>query len=102
MPPEVIGTVLDDCRRQFAFADDVEITMEANPGTVTPETLRGYRAAGVNRLSFGLQSADNDELKLLGRIHTWEEFLANYEAARERSSPGHRKRRTFRVLRLGC
>ena len=83
MPPEVIGAVFNDCRRQFAFADDVEITMEANPGTVTPETLRGYRAAGVNRLSFGLQSADNEELKLLGRIHTWEEFLANYEAARE-------------------
>jgi oxygen-independent coproporphyrinogen-3 oxidase len=60
-----------------------EITIEINPGTLTMEKLRYYKAAGINRLSFGLQSADNEELKLLGRIHTYEEFAANYKLARE-------------------
>ena len=57
--------------------------MEANPGTVDREKLRIYREAGINRLSFGLQSADNRELKALGRIHTWEEFLESFRLARE-------------------
>jgi len=57
--------------------------MEANPGTVTKEKLDAYREAGINRISFGLQSANNEELKLLGRIHTYEEFLESYRLARE-------------------
>lgn len=57
--------------------------MEVNPGTVTRESLSGYRLAGVNRLSMGLQSADDRELKALGRIHTWEDFLCSYEMARK-------------------
>lgn len=60
-----------------------EITMEVNPGTLTPDKLKLYKLAGINRLSFGLQSADNRELKLLGRIHTYETFLENYRLARE-------------------
>lgn len=59
-----------------------EITIECNPGTLTPEKLNIYRKCGINRLSIGLQSAENAELKLLGRIHTWEQFLENFEAAR--------------------
>ena len=62
----------------------MEITVECNPGTLTEEKLDSYRAAGVNRLSIGLQSADDRELKLLGRIHTFEEFLENYELARKK------------------
>lgn len=60
-----------------------EITMEVNPGTLTPDKLKLCKLAGINRLSFGLQSVDNRELKLLGRIHTYETFLENYRLARE-------------------
>lgn len=58
-----------------------EVSMEVNPGTVTEEKLAGYRAAGVNRLSIGLQSADDRELKKLGRIHTYDMFLETYHRA---------------------
>ena len=54
-----------------------------NPGTVTEEKLRSYKKAGINRLSIGLQSVKNENLKLLGRIHTYEEFLQSYELARQ-------------------
>lgn len=60
-----------------------EITLEMNPGTVTEEKLREYQRAGVNRLSMGLQSAEDKELKLLGRIHTFAEFRENYDLARK-------------------
>lgn len=60
-----------------------EVTIEINPGTVSEEKLTAYRKAGINRLSIGLQSADNNELKRLGRIHTFEEFLETYDAARK-------------------
>lgn len=59
-----------------------EITIECNPGTADFEKLRTYHEMGINRLSLGLQSADDQELKCLGRIHTWEEFLDTYQAAR--------------------
>lgn len=79
-----IGSVLDCLREEFSFdGDGVEVTMEVNPGTVTRESLSGYRLAGVNRLSMGLQSADDRELRALGRIHTWEDFLCSYEMARK-------------------
>jgi oxygen-independent coproporphyrinogen-3 oxidase len=61
----------------------LEATIEVNPGTVTREKLQNYRKAGINRLSFGLQSTDNMELKQLGRIHTYEKFIENYNTARE-------------------
>lgn len=63
--------------------EDVEITVEMNPGTVTMEKLLVYRECGVNRLSIGLQSVNNHELKALGRIHTYEEFLETYQMARK-------------------
>ena len=63
-------------------AVEPEISMEINPGTVTEEKLKTYRQAGINRLSIGLQSADKEELKLLGRIHTYEDFLETYQMAR--------------------
>lgn len=75
--------ILGRLRQRFLFSANAEITVEANPGTVDEKKLAGYRKAGVNRLSFGLQSADKDELRLLGRIHTWEQFLESYQAARE-------------------
>ena len=70
-------------RAGFLIAEDAEISMEINPGTVTKEKLEAYREAGINRISFGLQSTNNEELKLLGRIHTFEEFLESFKLARE-------------------
>lgn len=60
-----------------------EVTIECNPGTLTKEKLLAYKEAGINRLSIGLQSANNEELKLLGRIHNFEEFVDNYKLARK-------------------
>ncbi|MDO4938444.1 MAG: radical SAM family heme chaperone HemW [Lachnospiraceae bacterium] len=59
-----------------------EISLEANPGTLSQERLLNYKAAGINRLSIGLQSANDSELKVLGRIHTFADFLESYENAR--------------------
>lgn len=70
-------------RENFSLEPDAEISMEANPGTVTKEKLFSYRRAGINRLSFGLQSAKERELSALGRIHSFEDFLESFRAARE-------------------
>ena len=79
----LIVEIMEHVRHAFHVVDGAEISMEANPGTVTREKLTDYRKAGINRLSFGLQSANDRELKLLGRIHTWAEFLENFTLARE-------------------
>lgn len=78
-----MGRIMDSVRANFSIVEGAEISMEANPGTVTKEKLTLYLQAGINRISFGLQSTNNEELKLLGRIHTWEEFLESYGLARE-------------------
>ena len=78
----IVG-IMEHVRKAFHVAEGAEISMEANPGTVTREKLTDYRKAGINRLSFGLQSANDRELKLLGRIHTWAEFLESFMLARE-------------------
>lgn len=80
---EQMKALMETLRQTFFIRQNAEITMEANPGTVTVEKLRAYQKAGINRLSFGLQSVNNEELKMLGRIHTYEEFLESYEAARK-------------------
>ena len=66
----------------FDIRPDAEITMECNPGTLTARKLLVYRNCKINRLSIGLQSANDDELKILGRIHTYDQFLKTYEMAR--------------------
>lgn len=70
VPAEYIVETLNRARRMAPFADDAEVTIEGNPGTLTPEKLAAYRAAGVNRLSLGAQSFDDGLLESLGRIHT--------------------------------
>ena len=82
LPEGCIADILSAVRECFDISDDAEITMECNPGTVNESRLSEYRAAGVNRLSFGLQSADNNELKMLGRIHTFEQFMESFRLAR--------------------
>lgn len=74
--------ILEAIYAHYNVHTDAEITMECNPGTVTADKLRKYRMAGINRLSIGLQSTDNEELKILGRIHTYEQFVKTYELAR--------------------
>lgn len=76
---EVLKTVFSFYRMN----PHAEISMEANPGTVTKEALLSYRKAGINRISIGLQSADDVELKLLGRIHTYRDFQQTYRWAQE-------------------
>ena len=83
MTPTQLKSVFAAVRESFNLADDCEITMESNPGTLDREKLEAMREAGVNRLSIGLQSACDEELKLLGRIHTFAEFAGNYALARE-------------------
>lgn len=75
--------VMEALKEHFEISEDAEISMEANPGTVTKDKLECYRKAGINRISFGLQSVHNEELKLLGRIHTFEAFLESFRLARE-------------------
>ena len=80
---EQISQIMMKVRESFVIKEKAEITMEANPGTLTEANAFSYKKAGVNRLSIGLQSTDNECLHLLGRIHTWEEFLKSYELARK-------------------
>lgn len=82
LPAEDIAAVLAALEKKFPFEEKAEITVECNPGTLTADRLKSYRQAGINRLSIGLQSAQEAELKLLGRIHTWEEFLESYRLSR--------------------
>ena len=79
---EEMTRILSALRMTFHLSDDVEISMEANPGTLDGEKLAAYREAGVNRLSLGLQSADNTELQKLSRIHTRQDFEASFLLAR--------------------
>ncbi len=80
---EWIGKLLSVVYRDFHVSDKAEITMEVNPGTVEADRLKQYKKAGVNRLSIGLQSADNEELKRIGRIHSWEDFERTYRLVRQ-------------------
>ena len=70
LPPELVGRFVATARERYGLTPDTEITLEANPGTVTGETLAGFREAGVNRLSLGVQSLDDRMLALLGRVHS--------------------------------
>lgn len=67
--PEQIGRLLEGVRREIAFASDIEITLEANPGTIEHGRFSGYRDAGINRVSLGAQTFNAEQLRLLGRIH---------------------------------
>ncbi len=82
LPPELLARALDACHRAFDIAPEAEITCEANPGTVDQARFGALRAMGVNRLSMGVQSFDDAELRWLGRMHTAEEAEAAFHAAR--------------------
>ncbi|MCR5739537.1 MAG: radical SAM family heme chaperone HemW [Lachnospiraceae bacterium] len=81
LPGEAIRRIMGCVREAFDVDADAEMTIECNPGTVSEEKLGLYRECGINRVSFGLQSADDSELKRLGRIHTFDDFVKSYEMA---------------------
>lgn len=80
---DAMARIMGAVHRFFRLASDAEVSIECNPGTVTDHKFAVYKNAGINRISIGLQSADDGELKLLGRIHTFEQFLKTYELARK-------------------
>lgn len=79
---EQITLLMQAVKKSFVLAEEAEITIEANPGTQLSQKLPLYRQAGINRLSLGLQSAVNAELRLLGRVHSFEDFLMGFQKAR--------------------
>lgn len=86
--PSFIGSnkiiqIMETIKKNYFVADDAEITIEVNPGSVTKEKLEDYKKIGINRLSIGMQSTNNYILKEIGRIHTWEEFLDTFKLARQ-------------------
>ena len=85
LPARKISRILETIqeKRDQGFPAPEEITIECNPGTVDEADLQTFLSSGINRISFGLQSADNRELETLGRIHSWEEFLESYGLARK-------------------
>lgn len=83
LPLEHLGTVLEGVRDVFVLNRDVEISIEANPGTLVPDKLRRLSALGVNRLSLGVQSFDRGELAQLGRIHSAAEAVTAFYSARQ-------------------
>ena len=83
LAPEEVAAILDAAREAFDLSPEAEITLEANPETVDVDRLAGFRAAGVNRISYGVQSADAGELALLGREHDFATAVAAVKAARE-------------------
>lgn len=79
---KLVRDILDTIKQNFIIDKEVEVTIEVNPGTVNEEKLKIYKESGINRISMGLQSANNSLLKMLGRIHTYEEFLECFNTAR--------------------
>lgn len=80
---EDLVKIMELLKQRFSFSDHAEITLEANPGTLTRGKLELYRQAGFNRISLGCQSVHDEELKVLGRIHSFEEFLESWHMTRE-------------------
>lgn len=82
MDPELVAAILDAVRAAWPLANDLEVTLEANPGSVEAGRFRGYAEAGVNRLSMGVQALNDGDLRRLGRLHTVAEAQAAFEIAR--------------------
>ncbi len=82
MEPELVAAVLDQVRATWTLANDCEITLEANPTSVEAGRFAGYRDAGVNRVSLGVQALNDSDLKALGRLHSAKEAMRAYDLAR--------------------
>ena len=82
MEPATVGAILDAIGKIWTVAPDAEVTLEANPSSVEAERFRGYRAAGVNRVSLGVQALNDRDLRFLGRLHNVDEAMTAVELAR--------------------
>ena len=82
MDPEIVADVIDAIRKLWPTANDLEITLEANPGSVEAGRFNGFNQAGINRISMGIQALNDPDLKRLGRIHNTSEALTAFEIAR--------------------
>lgn len=78
-----IVSIINEIKEKFSILKEAEITIEINPGTITAKKMQDYKECGINRISMGLQSTDNNLLKRIGRIHTYEEFISTYQLARK-------------------
>ena len=83
MEPETVHAILDEVRKHWTLANDLEITLEANPGSVEAGRFAGYADAGVNRVSMGIQALNDRDLKRLGRLHSVEEARQAFDIARK-------------------
>lgn len=83
VPIGYIGDIMEKIYSLFCIDDDVETTIEANPGTLSYEKIKHFKDSKINRISMGLQTDNNELLKKIGRIHTYEQFLQNYENVRK-------------------
>ncbi len=83
LPPNAIKEIIDRTRNLFSFASDIEITLEANPGTINLELCQGFKDAGVNRISIGVQSLSDEKLKSIGRIHNARQAEEAIEAIKQ-------------------
>ena len=79
---KLISAIIETIDKNYYVRPDMELTIECNPSSAMRHKFAAYKKAGINRLSIGLQSADNAELRVLGRIHTFEDFLKSYQSAR--------------------
>ncbi len=79
---KLISGIMETIDKYYYVKPDMEVTIECNPASAMKHRFAEYKRAGINRLSIGLQSADNAELKMLGRVHTFEDFLKSYQSAR--------------------
>ncbi|WP_413220334.1 radical SAM family heme chaperone HemW [Tritonibacter mobilis] len=82
MHPDTVAAVIEAARENWTFANDIEISLEANPGSVEAGRFGGYRDAGVNRISMGIQALNDDDLRRLGRIHSVDEARTAFDVAR--------------------
>lgn len=83
LPTDLLIRLIKGIKKNFVLSNNPEFTVEANPATVTPDMLKRLRRAGVNRISFGLQTGDNNELKMLSRRHSRRDFEISYRMARD-------------------
>lgn len=109
VPPAFISGIMEELSKKYRISPDAEISMEMNPGTVNPEALKAYREAGINRVSLGCQSFNDQSLKRLGRIHSSEDILKTFDLLREEgfenlnidlisSLPGEKKKDLIRSV----
>lgn len=78
----LLAMIMENVYKYFYVSGDAEVSIECNPGTLSIEKLKTYKKIGINRISIGLQSANDDELRLLGRIHTYDRFITSFENVR--------------------